>query len=43
MFIGVDMDREGIRTALNDCILTEEEMTQDWSLFPDPLPAWPTA
>lgn len=40
VFIGVDMNRKEIETRLGRCLLTEEEMKQDWSTFNNPLP-WP--
>lgn len=30
VFIGIDMDQHGIVTELDRCLLTEEEMKQDW-------------
>ncbi|GGG13301.1 GTP-binding protein [Paenibacillus abyssi] len=41
VFIGIDMDREHIVTELDACLLTEEEMKLDWSLFTDDLPNMP--
>jgi G3E family GTPase len=38
VFIGIDMDKEQIVSALDQCLLTEEEMKLDWSLFGDELP-----
>jgi G3E family GTPase len=38
VFIGIEMDRAHLISSLDECLLTEEEMTQDWSLFPDDLP-----
>ncbi len=38
VFIGIDMDREQIVSTLDACLLTDEEMGQDWSGFPDDLP-----
>ena len=38
VFIGIDMDRTDIEASLDACLLTDEEMTEDWSLLPDPLP-----
>ncbi|GAJ43652.1 hypothetical protein GT2_11_00280 [Parageobacillus thermoglucosidasius NBRC 107763] len=33
------IDKElGIEMALDECLLTEEEMKQDWATFCDPLP-----
>ncbi|MBO9606957.1 MAG: GTP-binding protein [Paenibacillaceae bacterium] len=38
VFIGIGMDRSGIESSLDDCLLTDEEWHQDWSRFPDELP-----
>jgi len=43
VFIGLDMDREEIEADLDDCLLTEEEMADDWSGFADPLPKFVAA
>jgi G3E family GTPase len=43
VFIGRKMDESKIRTALNACLLTDEEMKggpEKWAAFPDPLPKW---
>ena len=40
VMIGIDMDQQQIERALNACLLTEEEMVQDWSQFKDPLPSF---
>lgn len=40
VFIGVGMDRADIEARLDHCLLTAEEMQQDWSRFNNPLP-WP--
>lgn len=43
VFIGMDMDREHIIRALNDCLLTDAEMRlgeNAWAKFPDPFPQW---
>lgn len=43
VFIGRKMDEAKIRTALNACLLTDEEMKggpEKWATFPDPLPKW---
>ncbi|WNS46211.1 GTP-binding protein [Paenibacillus sp. MMS20-IR301] len=40
VFIGVSMDRADIEARLDRCLLTAEEMQQDWSRFNNPLP-WP--
>ncbi|MBA2873905.1 GTP-binding protein [Thermaerobacillus caldiproteolyticus] len=38
VFIGIDMNRQEIETSLDECLLTEEEMNQNWATFLDPLP-----
>ncbi|WP_374719872.1 GTP-binding protein [Parageobacillus toebii] len=38
VFIGIDMNRQEIETSLDKCLLTDEEMKQDWETFLDPLP-----
>lgn len=38
VFIGIDMDRQAIFNSLDSCLLTDEEMTQDWMQFIDLLP-----
>ncbi|WP_044894880.1 GTP-binding protein [Bacillus alveayuensis] len=38
VFIGIDMNREEIEASLDECLLTDEEMKQDWAAFLDPLP-----
>jgi G3E family GTPase len=38
VFIGIDMNREEIEASLDECLLTDEEMKQDWTTFLDPLP-----
>ncbi|WP_379137184.1 GTP-binding protein [Paenibacillus sp. sgz500958] len=38
VFIGIGMDRSGIEAALEVCLLTDEEMMQDWNVFDNPLP-----
>ncbi|HZG61731.1 MAG TPA: GTP-binding protein [Anoxybacillus sp.] len=38
VFIGIDMNREEIEASLDECLLTDEEMKQDWAAFFDPLP-----
>jgi G3E family GTPase len=43
VFIGIDMDEDGIRYRLNDCVLTGREFEkgpQKWARFKDPLPEW---
>jgi G3E family GTPase len=38
VLIGIGMNREDIEAALDECLLTDEEMGQDWATFRDPLP-----
>ncbi|PTL22224.1 GTP-binding protein, partial [Shouchella clausii] len=38
VFIGIDMDESQIRKELQACLLTDEELSQDWSQFVDPFP-----
>ncbi|MBP3962964.1 GTP-binding protein [Paenibacillus lignilyticus] len=38
VFIGIEMDREKLTSALDDCLLTDSEMKRDWNLFDDTLP-----
>ncbi|HZH63003.1 MAG TPA: GTP-binding protein [Metabacillus sp.] len=43
VMIGVGMNRDEIEATLNQCLLTDEEMQQDWNQFTDPLPAFTAA
>lgn len=43
VFIGMDMDKEEIEVALDACLLKDEEMHMDWSLFEDTLPPFVSA
>ena len=41
VFIGIDMDKEQIITALDKCLLTDDEIAegdQAWLTYPDPFP-----
>ncbi|WP_243290371.1 GTP-binding protein [Bacillus sp. FJAT-47783] len=38
VMIGIDMDKGAVEHSLDKCLLTDEEMGSDWSLFKDPLP-----
>ncbi|WP_274651318.1 GTP-binding protein [Paenibacillus humicola] len=38
VFIGIGMDVLRIAAELDACLLTEEEMKMDWSVFPDEFP-----
>lgn len=40
VLIGIRMDQHAITDSLTACLLTEEEMRQDWMSFFDPLPAF---
>ena len=40
VMIGISMDQKQIEKDLDACLLTEEEMVQDWSKFKDPLPSF---
>jgi G3E family GTPase len=43
VFIGVEMDREGIETDLHNCLLTTAEMRAGdavWATWNDPFPQW---
>ena len=39
VFIGIDMDQDAILAELDACLLTDVEMTVDWSDLDDPFPA----
>jgi len=41
VFIGIDMDRSRLISTLDACLLSDEEMNQDWTRFPDELPNAP--
>ncbi|ULL15705.1 GTP-binding protein [Paenibacillus sp. H1-7] len=43
VFIGIDMEKEQLIASLDDCLLTEAEMTADWSSFQDGLPNYEPA
>lgn len=38
VMIGVEMNIDEIAASLDECLLTEEEMSMNWADFPDPLP-----
>lgn len=38
VLIGIGMAQQAITDSLNSCLLTEEELTQNWANFLDPLP-----
>ncbi|GAB3040835.1 GTP-binding protein [Natronobiforma cellulositropha] len=37
VFIGREFDADGLIDALDDCALTDAEMDEDWSTYPDPF------
>ncbi|MFJ7726234.1 GTP-binding protein [Neobacillus sp. NPDC097160] len=43
VLIGIDMNQKGIVHSLDQCLLTNEELVQDWSKFQDPLPMFTEA
>ncbi|PEZ03591.1 cobalamin biosynthesis protein CobW [Bacillus sp. AFS018417] len=43
VFIGIDMNREEIEQSLDHCLLTEQEMYEDWDMFHDPIPPFTSA
>lgn len=38
VLIGIAMDRARLTASLDDCLLTEDEITADWGGFPDEFP-----
>ena len=42
VFIGIDMNRKKIEQSLDYCLLTEQEMYEDWGTFHDPIPSFTT-
>ncbi|MFF2588097.1 GTP-binding protein [Peribacillus butanolivorans] len=40
VMIGIQMNQQEIENELDQCLLTEIELQQDWSLYEDPLPAF---
>ncbi|WP_318184192.1 GTP-binding protein [Metabacillus idriensis] len=40
VFIGIDLSRDDIETSLDSCLLSDEEMSSDWSALTDPLPSF---
>lgn len=43
VFIGIEMNKAQITKDLDNCLLTDQEMTLDWSTFDDPLPQFTVA
>ncbi|MBS4213919.1 GTP-binding protein [Neobacillus rhizophilus] len=37
VLIGIDMDKDLVKASLDRCLLTEEEMVQDWNKMKDPF------
>jgi G3E family GTPase len=42
VMIGIDMNQKEIEETLDSCLLTDTEMSQDWSLLADPIPSFET-
>lgn len=40
VMIGIQMNQQEIETELDQCLLTETELQQDWSKYEDQLPAF---
>ncbi|MFI6066679.1 GTP-binding protein [Micromonospora sp. NPDC051227] len=43
VLIGIDLDGQGLRAALSDCLLTDTEIAAGedaWRALPDPFPIW---
>ncbi|MFJ8260096.1 GTP-binding protein [Peribacillus asahii] len=40
VLIGIGMDQKKITDSLDSCLLTDDEMNQDWATFYDPLPVF---
>jgi len=38
VFIGLQMDQQEVEDSLDQCLLTDGEMEEDWRTFKDPLP-----
>jgi G3E family GTPase len=41
VFIGRDYDEDAVRATLDDCLLTDDELSADWTTFENPFPADP--
>ncbi|MFC0298302.1 GTP-binding protein [Geobacillus jurassicus] len=39
VLIGIKMNADDIERSLDQCLLTDEEMKEDWTLFPNPFPS----
>ena len=40
VLIGIGMNQQKITDSLEKCLLTDDEMNQDWNRFSDPLPSF---
>lgn len=40
VFIGIDVYKDAITRSLDGALLTVEEMSGNWHVLPDPLPAF---
>jgi len=43
VFIGQNLDKEKMTRALDECLLTEDELVKGkayWATFNDPFPTW---
>jgi G3E family GTPase len=40
VFIGLELDQNRVEHTLDSCLLTDEEMKEDWSKLQDPVPAF---
>ncbi|MCG6793402.1 GTP-binding protein [Geobacillus sp. YHL] len=39
VLIGINMNADRIERSLDECLLTDEEMKEDWTLLPNPFPS----
>ncbi|KPC98621.1 GTP-binding protein [Geobacillus thermocatenulatus] len=39
VLIGIQMNADRIERSLDECLLTDEEMKEDWTLLPNPFPS----
>lgn len=40
VFIGIDLDKQSITQQLNDCLVSDTQLQEDYLHFPDPFPEW---
>ncbi|AMX82525.1 hypothetical protein GS3922_01925 [Geobacillus subterraneus] len=38
VLIGIEMDARRIEATLDECLLTDDEMKEDWTIWKDPFP-----